>query len=72
VAPGGGASLLTEGARSGPAEAVVVECRYQGLYKPTGKSMDIQACHIWKVADGRLKGSRQYIDTARLQEIMWA
>jgi uncharacterized protein len=71
VAPGGGASLLTEG-RGLDAEAVVVECRYQGLYKPTGKSMDIQACHIWEVADGKLKGFRQYIDTARLQEIMWS
>jgi uncharacterized protein len=52
------------------ADAVVVECRYEGAYKPTGKNMDIQVCHVWKVADGRIKGFQQYIDTARLQEVM--
>jgi ketosteroid isomerase-like protein len=54
------------------ADAVVVECRYQGVYKPTGKNMDLQVCHVWKVADGKLKSFHQYIDTARLQEIMSA
>jgi uncharacterized protein len=54
------------------ADAVVVECRYQGVYKPSGKSMDIQVCHVWTVADGKLKRFQQYIDTARLQAIMSA
>jgi ketosteroid isomerase-like protein len=54
------------------ADAVVVECRYKGVYKPTGKNMDIQVCHVWKVTDGRIKSFQQYIDTARLQEIMSA
>jgi ketosteroid isomerase-like protein len=54
------------------AYAVVVECRYHGVYKPTGKDMDIQVCHIWKVSDGKIKSFQQYIDTARLQEVMSA
>lgn len=52
------------------ADAVVVECRYKAVFKPTGKEMDIQACHVWKVADGKITSFQQYIDTARLQEIM--
>ena len=52
------------------ADAVVVECRYHGVYKPTDKEMDIQVCHVWKVGDGRIKSFQQYIDTARLQRIM--
>lgn len=53
-------------------DAVVVECRYQGVYKPTGRNMDIQVCHVWKVSDGKIKSFQQYIDTARLQAIMSA
>jgi ketosteroid isomerase-like protein len=34
--------------------------------------MDIQVCHVWTVADGKLKRFQQYIDTARLQAIMSA
>jgi uncharacterized protein len=54
------------------ADAVVVECRYRGVFKPTGKNMDIQVCHVWEVGDGKIKRFQQYIDTARLQEIMSA
>jgi ketosteroid isomerase-like protein len=43
-----------------------------GCLQPSGKSMDIQVCHVWTVADGKLKRFQQYIDTARLQAIMSA
>lgn len=49
---------------------VIVECRYTGAYKVTGKSLDIQVCHLWKVDDGKVKRFQQYIDTAQLQEVM--
>ena len=51
-------------------DAVVVECRYAGIYKPTGRSMDIQVCHIWRLNGGKVTSFHQYIDTARLQELM--
>jgi ketosteroid isomerase-like protein len=50
--------------------AVVVECRYAGVYKPTGKSLDVQACHVWRFNLGKIDSFHQYIDTARLQETM--
>jgi uncharacterized protein len=51
-------------------DAVVVECRYAGLYKPTGKTLDVQVCHVWKLRDGRIRSFHQYLDTARLQAVM--
>jgi ketosteroid isomerase-like protein len=35
-------------------DSVVVEARYSGTYKATGKSMDTQVCHVWNVKDGKI------------------
>jgi ketosteroid isomerase-like protein len=51
-------------------DTVVVEGRYLGTYKPTGKRMDAQVCHVWKVKDGTVKSFHQYVDTAALHEVM--
>jgi hypothetical protein len=48
---------------------VVVEARYTGIYKETGKSFDGQVCHVWKVRDGKLASFQQYVDTAQLQDV---
>jgi ketosteroid isomerase-like protein len=50
--------------------AVVVEGRYNGLYKPTGRKLDVQVCHVWKFREGKIKSFHQYLDTARLQGVM--
>jgi ketosteroid isomerase-like protein len=52
--------------------SVIVEARYSGTYKPTGKVLDVQACHIWHVKDGKVSRFQQYVDTARLQDVMGA
>ena len=52
------------------ADAVVVEGRYTGMYKPTGKRMDAQVCHVWKVRNGKVKSFHQYVDTAALHDVM--
>jgi ketosteroid isomerase-like protein len=52
------------------AETVVVEGRYSGLYKPTGRPMDVQVCHVWRFRDGKVASFHQYLDTARLQDVM--
>ena len=44
---------------------VVVEARYTGTYKQTGKKLDAQVCHIWKIRDGKIMSFRQYTDTAQ-------
>ena len=53
-------------------DSVIVEGRYTGTYKPTGKSMDVQFCHIWDVKEGKLTRFQQYVDTAKLQAVMGA
>lgn len=50
--------------------AVVVEGRYSGLYKPTGKKLDLQVCHVWRFCDGKIKSFHQYANTAGLQDTM--
>jgi uncharacterized protein len=53
-------------------DSVIVEARYSGTYNPTAKSMDTQVCHIWDVKDGKVTRFQQYVDTAKLQDVMRA
>jgi ketosteroid isomerase-like protein len=50
--------------------AVVVEGRYTGLYKPTGRRMDLQVCHLWRFRGNEIASFHQYVDTASLQRVM--
>ncbi len=49
---------------------VVVEARYTGTHKPTRKSLDCQACHVWKIRSGKITSFQQYVDTAAMQRAM--
>src|SRR5262245_31406541 len=51
-------------------EAVVVEGRYTGLYKPTGRRMDVQVCHVWRFRGDHVASFHQYVDTAALRRVM--
>ncbi len=51
-------------------DTVVVECRYSGAHKATGKTIDAQACHVWKLSDGKVTSFQQYVDTAQMQAAM--
>ena len=53
-------------------DVVVVELRYSGTYKATGKAIDAQVCHVWTVKDGKITKFQQYVDTAKLQDVMGA
>jgi ketosteroid isomerase-like protein len=53
-------------------DTVVVECRYTGVHRTTGKSLDAQACHVWKLAGGKVTSFQQYVDTAQLYGAMGA
>ena len=53
-------------------DVVVVELRYSGTYKATGKSIDAQVCHVWTVKNGKLTRFQQYLDTAKMQDVMGA
>jgi ketosteroid isomerase-like protein len=52
------------------ADAVVVEGRYTGSYKPTGRRMDVQVCHVWRFRGAKVASFHQYVDTAALQRVM--
>jgi ketosteroid isomerase-like protein len=50
-------------------DTVVVEARYTGTHKETGKPLDAQVCHVWRVADGMLTSFQQYVDIAQMQDV---
>jgi uncharacterized protein len=52
------------------ADAVVVEGRYTGTYKPTRRRMDVQVCHVWRFRGNRVAVFHQYVDTAALRRVM--
>lgn len=51
-------------------DTVVVEGRYTGTYKLTGKVLDAQLCHVWKIRNGKVTSFQQFVDTAQLQNVM--
>ena len=53
-------------------DTVVMEGRYTGTYKATGKSLDAQVCHVLKFRDGKLTSFQQFANTAHLQDVMGA
>jgi uncharacterized protein len=53
-------------------DTVVVEARYTGTHLATGKSLDAQVCHVFRVRDGKVTSFQQFVDTAQLQDVMGA
>jgi len=51
-------------------DAIVVEGRYAGIYTPTGRTLDVQICHVWRLHGGKVASFHQYLDTANLQRVM--
>lgn len=52
--------------------SVIVEARYTGSHKATGKRLDAQVCHVWDVEDSKVTRFQQYVDTAQMQDVMGA
>ncbi|MBX3376945.1 MAG: nuclear transport factor 2 family protein [Phycisphaeraceae bacterium] len=44
-------------------DTVVVEGRYRGTFKATGKSFDTQFAHVWQLKNGKVVRFQQYTDT---------
>ena len=53
-------------------DIVVVEARYSGAHRATGKEMNPQVCHVWTVRNGKVARFQQYVDTMQLQDGMGA
>jgi ketosteroid isomerase-like protein len=56
----------------GAGGSVIVEGRYTGTYKATGKSADVQFCHVWEFKHDKVSRFQQYVDTAKLHDLMSA
>jgi ketosteroid isomerase-like protein len=44
-------------------DTVVVEGRYRGAMKATGRPVDAQFAHVWRLRGGKVVGFQQYTDT---------
>jgi ketosteroid isomerase-like protein len=44
-------------------DTVLVEARYRGTAKATGKPIDAQVAHVWDLRDGKVVRFQQYTDT---------
>jgi uncharacterized protein len=51
-------------------DLVVVLGRYRGTYKVTGKPLNAQMVHAWRVVDGKVASFQQYADTLQLARVM--
>lgn len=43
---------------------VIATGTYRGRHRGTGRRLEAEFCHVWRVRDGRITGFRQYTDTA--------
>jgi ketosteroid isomerase-like protein len=53
-------------------DTVVVLGRYGGTYKGTGKPLDAQMVHVWRVKDARATHLQQYTDTLQAARVTGA
>lgn len=53
-------------------DTVVVLGRYGGVNKASGRAMNPQLVHVWRVADGKAAGFQQYADTLAVARAMGA
>jgi len=53
-------------------DTVVALGRYRGTCKATGRSMDAQLAHVWRIADGRATAFQQYTDTLQAARVTGA
>jgi ketosteroid isomerase-like protein len=49
-------------------DTVVVEGRYRGKMKATGRKIDAQFAHVWHLRDGKVVRFQQYTDTRQWAE----
>lgn len=50
-------------------ETIVVLGRYRGACRATGRALDAQFAHVWRVRDGRAAAFQQYTDTLQAARV---
>lgn len=51
-------------------DAVVAVGKYTWNHKESGKPCDVRMAHVWTLADGKATSFVQYVDTARIRDLM--
>jgi ketosteroid isomerase-like protein len=51
-------------------DTVVVLGRYTGTCKATGRTLDAQLVHVWRIEDGKVVRFQQYTDTLQAARVM--
>lgn len=51
-------------------DSVVALGRYQGTYKATGRTLDAQLVHVWRIEDGKAVRFQQYTDTLQTAQVI--
>jgi ketosteroid isomerase-like protein len=50
-------------------DTVIMLGRYRGTYKATGRTLDAQVVHVWRIADGKAVAFQQYTDTLQAARV---
>ena len=51
-------------------ETLIMQGRYRGRFKATGREAKTQVVHIWTLRDGKLSKLEQYVDTAGMRAVV--
>ena len=54
----------------GLGDTVVMEGRYSGSGKASGRPLDAQVVHVWDFEEGKAVRFQQYVNTAQLQHVL--
>ncbi len=54
----------------GLGDTVLMEGRYTGSGKASGRPLDAQVAHVWDFEDGKAVRFQQYVDTAHVQAVL--
>ena len=50
-------------------DTVLVEARYRGTARATGKALDAQVAHVWDLRDGTIVRFQEYVDTWQFAQV---
>ena len=53
-------------------DTIVVLGRYRGRHKASGKALDAQFAHVWRVDEGKAVAFQQYTDTLQAARVVGA
>jgi len=53
-------------------DTIIVLGRYRGTFKASGRALDAQFAHVWRVREGKVAAFQQYTDTLQAARVTGA